>query len=150
MFEWPFWHFLHILHIWEIGYFSNFFAKPLRSPVPANYNCFPLKGTHRPIRPIYFWSLGFNCRRRGQGHTWGLPAEVTCRIFLKWKVQGECIYLKRNLHGEFTHIIHILMLRCCMLPIHPTNRRPTNCAIAAAEMKWILQYFKLCTLEWQL
>ena len=124
--------------------FFKLFAKPLRSPVRANYNWIPLKGTHRPIRPIYFWSLGVNCRRRAQGHTWGLPAGFTCRIYLKWRVQGECIYLKCNLHGQFTHTT------AALLQIYPTNLHLTICAIAAADMKWSLQYFKLCTLEWQL
>ena len=63
----------------------------------------------------------------------------TCRVDLQdlpeMEVQGECIYLKCNLHGEFTHLIHIVMLRCCMLPIHPTIRHLTNCAIATADVE---------------
>ena len=89
--------------------FFKVFAKPLRSPVRANYNWIPLKGTHRPIRPIYFWSLGVNCRRRAQGHTWGLPAGLTCRIYLKWKYRVNAytwnvIYMVN---------LHTLLLRCC-------------------------------------
>ena len=130
--------------------FFKLFAKPLRSPVRANYNWATLTGHSSTFMCMWFWSLGVNCRWSAQGHTWGLPAGLTCRIYLKWKVQGECRYLKWKLHGEFTHLIHIVMLRCCMLPIHPTIRHLTNCAIAAADIKWILQYFKLSTLEWQL
>ena len=138
------WSNLSLNDLFDISYISYIFGRQVifqtfcKTPAqscPSQLNWIPLKGTHRPIRPIYFWSLGFNCRRRGQGHTWGLPAGVTCRIFLKWKVQGECRYLKWKLHGEFTHLIHIVMLRCCMLPIHPTIRHLTNCAIATADVE---------------
>ena len=95
--------------------FFKLFAKPLRSPVRANYNWIPLKGTHRPIRPIYFWSLGVNCRRRAQGHTWGLPAGLTCRIYLKWKYRVNAytwnvIYMV-NLHIWDTY--YCCAAACC-------------------------------------
>ena len=132
--------------------FFKLFAKPLRSPVRANYNWIPLKGTHRPIRPIYFWSLGVNCRRHAQGHTWGLPAGLTCRIYLKWKVHDEAKYLKCNSHIVLTHLIHILTLALPLLLLytHPTYRPPIQLRHSARTHEHIFLLFHLlclCILE---
>ena len=127
-------HLLHFLHFWEIVFFSNFDKIPLQSSA-RHRQLTPSQGALRPLRLCYF------------GH-WESVADdwhrATCGVYLKWKVHGECIYLKCNLHGQFTHTT------AALLQIYPTNLHLTICAIAAADMKWSLQYFKLCTLEWQL
>ena len=103
----------HILHFLEIGYFSNLIKTPLQT-CARHRQLTSSQGTLRPLRPCYF------------GH-WESIADdwhrATCGVYLKWKVHGECIYLKCDLHGEVRHMIHILLLPLLLLHTHPTYKR---------------------------